>query len=176
LRRPRNICRLQVNSILKHKSISKRWAQNPTPQKPKGGALGSTTEAERAHPYSLGIDSTVPSGDEGVCFAGPESRERCGSRYSNALLVGRVRIFCSEFVTAVCNCPYPGRSVLRDAPRAAKCTGPSLSLRMTFFCNNAARRLTPAPTTFLLLWLSPAAWRRRRSTSAIIGYRWRGSR
>jgi len=44
----------------------------------KGGALGSTTEAERAHPYSLGIGSTVPSGDEGVCFARPASRERCG--------------------------------------------------------------------------------------------------
>src|SRR5208282_4411144 len=54
-------------------------------------------------PLLPGSDSTAPRGDEGVCSAGPESRERCGSRYSYPFLVERVRIFCSEFVTAARN-------------------------------------------------------------------------
>jgi hypothetical protein len=37
-------------------------------------------------------------------------------------------------------------------------------------------RLSRAPRAFLLLWLTRAVWRRRRSTSATGGDRWRGRR
>jgi len=66
----------------------------------KGGALCSSTEPERAHPYSLESTRRPREATRGSALPGPESRERCGSRYSYPFLVERVRIFCSEFVTA----------------------------------------------------------------------------
>jgi hypothetical protein len=40
-------------------------------------------------------------------FAGPESHERCLAQYNIPFPVERVRVFCSEFVTAAPNGAWP---------------------------------------------------------------------
>ena len=69
--------------------------------KGEGWARGSAQSHNAPTPYSLGIGSTAPRGLRGGRPTWQDRRaEGCGSRYNDSFPDERVRVFCSEFVTA----------------------------------------------------------------------------
>jgi len=83
--------------------------RNPTLQKTKGGHAALHRTRPPLTPLELTQrprEATRGKAD----LAGPESRERCGSRYNNPFPVARVRVFCSDFVTAAPNALAQGNT------------------------------------------------------------------
>jgi hypothetical protein len=76
----------------------RRW--NPR-FKGEGWARGSAQSHNAPTPYSLGIGSTAPRGLRGGRPTWQDRRaEGCESRYNDSFPDERIRVFCSEFVTA----------------------------------------------------------------------------
>src|ERR1039457_6320605 len=78
-------------------------ANMPSLSAAKGGALCSSTEAERAHPYSLESTRRPREATRGSALQDRRAVRDASHDTAYPFLVERVRIFCSEFVTAVRN-------------------------------------------------------------------------